>query len=249
MDIDKALDEIKWLKETYGFKYLQFISDNMTIKKSWLIEFMHKYKIRIDKPFLMNIRCNEVDESIIQVLRFAGCNRIDFGVEHGCSFIRNDVLKRNMSIKQIVETGKLLNEYNIRFQTTNIFGVPHEDFNKAWHSVLMNRLFKPEISKACILQPFKNTAIYNYASEQGLLKDVEYTGTTLQIGVEDKRAGQTLIKVKNEKQIIRLSYLFDLFVKVPIPEWLGFLICSLPLNCIYKLWYKHLFNKQNRRFK
>lgn len=277
MNINKAIAEIKWLKDNYGFEYLQFISDNMTINKKWFKKFLKVYKKRIrikyeynsynidgnsldapypcydfdyrEQPFLMNCRANEITKEIVKLLKESGCDRVDFGIEHGNDFIRNDILKRNMSKEQIINCGKWFKEANIRFQTTNIFGLPHEDFNKAWESVILNRKFKPEISKACILQPFENTDIYKYAKKNDLLKeDFEYTGTTYQIGVKDNRANQTAIKIDNEKQIIRLSYLFDLFVKLPIPKWLGFIICSLSFDNWYKKYYNYIFRGQVKKY-
>jgi len=251
MDVDKAISEIKWLKDTYGFIYLQFLSDNMTIDKKWLKKFLVKYKKEIKKPFFMNCRANQIDKEIVGLLKDAGCDRVDFGVEHGNNFIRNDILQRNMSKEQIINCGKWFKEVGIRVQTTNIFGLPYEDFNKAWETVELNRQFTPEITKACILQPFENTEIYNYAKENNLLKDnLKYSGTTYQIGVKDNRSDQTNIKVKNEKQIIRLSYLLDFFVKYNfIPKWMGFIICSLPLNRLYKKYYVGIFKKHGLKYK
>lgn len=270
MNVEKAIKEIKWLKDNYGFTWLQFLSDNMTINKKWLKEFFNMYKIDITEigltctwalekgyekasfkfpiPFFMNCRANEVTKEIVDMLKESGCDRVDFGVEHGNDYIRNDILKRNMSKEQIIQCGKWFKDAGIRVQTTNIFGLPHETFNKAWESVELNRKFKPEISKACILQPFKNTQIYNYAKEKGLLKDIDYSGTTIQIGVKDNRAEQTMIKVKDEKQIIKLSRLFDLFVRWDwIPRWLGYIICSLPFK--YKWYYVRIFKRHARIYK
>jgi len=249
MDINKAISEIKWLKDKYGFKYLQFISDNMSVNKEWLKAFLIKYKYIIGLPYLMNIRANEVNEDVIKIMSETGCARVDFGIEHGNDMLRNEVLHRNMKRGDVIHTAYLLNKYKIRFQTTNIFGLPFENFNKAWESVRLNRKFKPEISKACILQPFENTEIYKYAKKNGLLKDnFEYTGTTYQIGVKDNRASQTAVKIDNEKHIVRLSYLFDLFVKYPIPKWLGYLICSLYFDNLYKKYYNYIFRRQEKKY-
>jgi radical SAM superfamily enzyme YgiQ (UPF0313 family) len=316
MDVDKAISEIKWLKDTYGFKRLQFMSDNMTINKKWLKEFMEKYAGKdktvigiykgrkkcfvngiigftskkvmseygrysivaecgedidsgavvsigndnklynykdttIKKPFLMNCRANEVTKEIVDILKDSGCARVDFGVEHGNDYIRNEILKRNMSKEQIINCGKWFKEAGIEIQTTNIFGLPHEDFNKAWESVELNRHFTPDMSKACILQPFKNTEIYNYAKKNNLLKDnMEYSGTVIQVGVKDNRSEDSKIKVKDEYQILNLSRLFDLLVKWHwIPKWLGYIICSLPLKKLYKKYYAYLLKKQTKKYK
>jgi radical SAM superfamily enzyme YgiQ (UPF0313 family) len=275
MNVEKAIKEIKYLKDTYGFTWLQFISDNMTVNKKWLKKFMKAYRenivmaektellllyeyvmsfnrrkpINLSVPFLMNCRANEVTKEIVDTLKESGCNRVDFGVEHGNDYIRNKILKRNMSKQQIINCGKWLNEAGIRVQTTNIFGVPQEDFNKAWESVELNRKFTPEISKACILQPFPNTEIYNYAKENNYLKGVEYSGTTYQIGVKDIRSTESKVYIENEKQIIRLSYLFDFFVKQKwIPRIIGKIICVLPLDKLYKKYYAYVFKKQVKKY-
>jgi radical SAM superfamily enzyme YgiQ (UPF0313 family) len=269
MDVDKAISEIKWLKDNYGFKWLQFISDNMTINKKWLKEFMKAYRETINEsaviyhygdsfvksiyklpiPFLMNCRANEVTREIVDVLKESGCNRVDFGVEHGNDFIRNDILKRNMSKQQIIQCGRWFKDAGIRVQTTNIFGLPHEDFDKAWESVELNREFIPEISKACILQPFENTDVYNYAKEKGLLKnDMKYSGTTFQIGVKDKRSDNSKIIIQDESKVIRLSYLFDWFVKNNLPKWIARIICSLPLDRFYKKYYAWIFKQQENKY-
>ncbi len=274
MSVEKAIAQIRWLVDNYDCEYLQFLSDNMTINKVWLKSFLKMYKkkftpigivkevlnkntaiIELKKlpplPFFINCRANEVTKEIVELLKESGCNRVDFGVEHGNDFIRNNILKRNMSKKQIIDCGQWFNEANIRIQTTNIFGLPHENFNNAWESVELNRNFKTEISKACILQPFENTGVYNYAKEKGLLKDdFKYSGTTYQIGVKDNRSDESKIKIADEKQIIRLSYLFDFFVKCRlIPKFIGYIICSLPLNFLYKKYYENIFKKHGKKYK
>ena len=250
MDIDKAITEIKWLVEKGNAKRIQFMSDNMTINKKWVKEFFKAYKKEIGLPCLLNCRANEVNKDIIKTTKEAGCARVDFGVEHGNDYIRNDVLKRNMSKEQIINCGKWFKEVGIEVQTTNIFCLPHEDFNKAWESVELNRQFQPDMSKACILQPFDNTEIFNYAKENDLLKeDMQYSGTVIQVGVKDNRSEDSKIKIKNEYQILNLSRLFDLFVKwYWIPQWLGYIICSLPFKSWYKKYYAYLLKKQTRKY-
>jgi radical SAM superfamily enzyme YgiQ (UPF0313 family) len=248
MDVEKAVDEILWLKKRYGFEWLQFISDNMTVNKDWLKRFLVMYKRKVNKPYLMNIRCNEINEELVTMLKLSGCERVDFGLEHGNEEIRNDVLQRNMKEEDILKAGKLMHRFDIRFQTSNIVGMPIDTLKKSIETVKLNQAIKPEIAKCCIYQPFEGTSLYKLAKEKGLLKDLDkITGTTIQEGFDGRGEGTKVI-LKDEKKLVRLSYLFDFFVQ---NKWLNPLIgiiCSLPLNWLYRKYYAWRFAKQEKMY-
>lgn len=249
MDIDKAMSEIKELHDKWGFKWLQFISDTMNLNNEWFTALLKRYHIEIGKPYLCNVRVNAVTEALTLTMKETGCSRVDFGVEHGDTFIRNIILNRNMPKKMMVDAGKWFRKAGIRVQTTNIFGLPEESLNNAIQTVKLNREIRPEIAKACVLQPFKGTDIYKYAESQGLLQNMDInSGTTFQRDFEG-RGGFTKIKLKDEKKLIRMSYLLDLFVQQRwLPTIIIKLICSLPLDKLYKRYYNRAFHKIEQKY-
>jgi len=248
MNIDKAMDEIKQLNDKYGFKWLQFISDTMNLNREWFITLIQRIKKEINKPYICNVRVNLLDEELVKIMSETGCNRVDFGVEHGDSFIRNNILNRNMTDKQMIDAGQWFKKYGIRVQTTNIFGLPFENLNSAIKTVELNQKIEPEIAKACVLQPFKGTEVYNYAKDRLLLQNMDDDfGTTFQKDF-DKRSGRTKIKLKDEKKIIRLSYLLNLFVQ---NKWLNNfikIIVSVNIDRFIKKIYNNTFLKQDKKY-
>lgn len=248
MDVKKAISEIKELKKKWGFKWLQFMSDTMNMNKEWFIKLLKEYKKQIGGKYICNVRANLVDEELVKVMAYTGCDRVDFGVEHGDETIRNKILKRNMSDNQMINAGRLFKKYGIRVQTTNIFCLPTENINKAIKTVKLNQKIKPEIAKACILQPFENTEIYQYAKDFNILKNTDIiSGTTYQRDY-DGRDGVSKIVIEDEKKIIRLSYLLDWFVQRPYFNWAIKLIVSLPIDSIIKGYYNSLFRKQEKKY-
>lgn len=248
MDVKKAISEIKELKKKWGFKWLQFMSDTMNMNKEWFIKLLKEYKKQIGGKYICNVRANLVDEELVKVMAYTGCDRVDFGVEHGDEAIRNKILKRNMSDNQMINAGRLFKKYGIRVQTTNIFCLPTENLNKAIKTVKLNQKIKPEIAKACILQPFENTEIYQYAKDFNILKNTDIiSGTTYQRDY-DGRDGVSKIVIEDEKKIIRLSYLLDWFVQRPYLNWAIKLIVSLPIDSIVKGYYNSLFSKQEKKY-
>jgi radical SAM superfamily enzyme YgiQ (UPF0313 family) len=248
MDIEKAVLEILLLKKKWGFKWLQFISDTMNLDNERFIAFLKRYHAVVRMPYLCNVRLNLVNEDLVKTMKETGCDRVDFGVEHGDDDIRNRILLRNMGKKMMIESAALFRKYGIRTQTTNIFGLPEENLDKAIETIKLNQAMKPEIAKACILQPFEGTHIYQYAHERGLLQNMEKnSGTTYQHDY-DKRGEFTKIKLKDEKRIIRLSYLMDFFVQRPWLNRFIKIIVSLPLNGLFRQCYNKAFKKIERKY-
>jgi len=124
--INKLINEIKYVRDKYGVKWVQFISDTVNLNKEWFMRFLRKYKEEIDIPYLCNIRANLIDEEMIKLMKETKCNRIDFGIETGDEYLRNNIINKSLTDEEIINAGRLINKYGIRLQTTNIIGIPHE---------------------------------------------------------------------------------------------------------------------------
>ncbi len=239
LDVDKAIAEIKYVRDKYGMKWLQIITDTLNVNREWFMTFLDRYKQEIDIPFLCNVRIDLVDEEMVKKMKEAKCDRIDFAIEHGDEWIRKNILKRDMTDKQIVGGGRLFNKYKIRVQIANIIGVPHETVSTAMKTVELNRLFKPEMARVTILQPYPRTEINEYAKDAGfLLPDYDFSesDTGFQIYYVGDRVLMPL-KLKQAAELINIHYFFYLLVK---HKWLEPLIkklIKLPPNRIFRLIY------------
>ncbi len=232
LDPDKIIQEMKYTLKKYGGTWVQFNGDTININRKWFMTFLEKYKKEIDMPFLCNVRIERVDEEMVKKMKEAGCDRVDFGVEHGDETIRRDILKRNMTNQQIIDGGKLFRKYGIRVQTANIIGVPGETVESAMKTVRLNRHFKPELARCFVLQPYPRTEIYDYAVANGYLDESDAfsnLGTGFQIGFDGSAEGMTL-KLKEAKQLTNLYYFFNALVRHKWLEPIIRLLLKLPPN-------------------
>ena len=248
--VDRVLDEIRLINEKWGMTWLQIITDTVNVDKAWFMEFMKRYKEEFDIKYICNVRIDRIDEEIVKMMKESGCDRVNYGIEHGNYEIRKNVLKRDMSDEDIIRGGQLFNKYGMRVQTANIIGVPHETLETAMSTVWLNRKIKPDIAQIFILQPYPKTQIYDYAREHDFL-DADYafsvSGTGFQLsfnGSEDKMQ----LKLEDEKKLIRLFYLFDFFVQHPWTDKIYKVMLSIPFMRLYKGIYMYPVVKQHIKY-
>ena len=237
--IDNLMAEIRYINEKWGMKWLQIITDTVNVDKDWFMEFMRRYKAEFDIKYICNVRIDRIDEEIVQMMKASGCDRVNYGVEHGTYWIRKDVFTRDMPDADILDGGRLFTKYGIRVQTANIIGVPHETVETAMSTVRMNRLLKPDIAQVFILQPYPRTQIYEYSRKEGFLPDGyqhSICGTGFQFGF-DGTSDKMQLKLTDEKKLLRLFYLFNFMVQHPWTEHCYKLLLALPILRVYKAIY------------
>lgn len=244
--VDRVLDEIRLINEKWGMQWLQIITDTVNVDKEWFMEFMKRYKEEFDIRYICNVRIDRIDEEIVKMMKESGCDRVNYGIEHGNYEIRKNILKRDMTDEEIIRGGQLFNKYGMRVQTANIIGVPHETVETAMSTVRLNRMVKPDIAQIFILQPYPKTRIYDYAMEHGFLdNDFIYAsaGNGFHFGFDGAEERMQL-KLEDEKKLIRLFLLFDFFVHHQWTDKIHRLLLSLPLNRLYKMIYMFPMVKQ-----
>ena len=232
--IDNVIKELKLIKERYFLKRFIFMDDVFIINPEWVFDFCKIYKREINVPFIINIRANLVNEEIIKALKNAGCITVQYGIESGNEYIRNSIFKRNISTKQIIDTGNIVNKYGLKSLCLNIIGSPDETIDMAFETIAINIKCKPSYAQVSICQPFPGTELCEYAMKKGYFNgDVN--------SIEDTwHFKKSAIKMKDIEKFVRLRSLFSLCVKFPAIIPLVKILINLPLNRIYQLpWIIH----------
>ncbi len=173
--VDHTIAEIKSILDKYPFiNALKFDDDLFFLRKQWAEEFAAKYPQEIGLPFVCNMRPNHLSPDIALLLKQAGCVEVKIGLESGNEWIRNEVLKRNLSDKQMIEAFKVCHEVGMRTHSFNIVGVPFETIATVLDTVKMNVAAKSDKSQVSIFYPLPRTELYDLCKEKGFT--VENTG-------------------------------------------------------------------------
>ena len=247
--VDKVIEEIETIRDRYGMKWVQIITDTVNVNRKWFFEFLTRYKQTFDIPFMCNVRIDHIDEEMVALMKETRCDRVNYGVEHGNYAVRRDILRRDIPDEVIIKAGQLFNKYKIRVQTANIIGLPGETVESAMETVKLNRLLKPSIAQCFILQPYPRTEIYNYSVEHGFLDEgmFDSAGTGFQVDFAGQSDSMPL-KLEQEKELIKLFYLFDFMVKHPFYDHFLKMILMLPFKRLYKFIYVYPILRQNIKY-
>lgn len=231
--VENVIGELKEIKEKYSPKRFQFLDDTFILNKEWVFNFCKKYKEEIRLPFICYTRVNLVTEEIIVALKEAGCITLLFAIESGNSYIRNEVLKRNVLEESILNTARLCHKYNLRTYAQNMVGLPDETLENIWETIRLNIKCKTSYSWVSIYQPYPRTELCDYSIRKG------YYGGDAD-SLSENYYFESTLKMKDIRKIERLHHLFPIAVNFPFLIPVIKLLINVPLNKFYFLiWNIH----------
>jgi len=164
---DGIVDEILWLRERVPVRMVAFVDDVFTLHRRWSLEFAEVYARRCRIPFSINTRFDNVDPEIVSAMADAGLRLVYAGVESGDEFIRNTVMKRQMTEQSMVDAAELYKKHGVKLLTENVVGVPGETMDSAMRTLSVNMRIKPDIANASVFAPYPKLEMTRYAVEKG----------------------------------------------------------------------------------
>lgn len=206
--VDSLLKEIKQVVNKYHPTSIEFYDDTFTLDKERINEFCKKYPKEINLPFTINGRVNTVDREMLFNLKKAGLTRISIGVESGDPYIRNKILKRNMTDKEIIETFNWAKEAGIKTYSFNMIGIPFETKSSIKKTIRLNQKIKPDFVGVSIFNAFKGTELYNVCEKNNWL----IKGKASKSYFQDTNVRHPNFTI-NQLRRIRNSFGFKVFIK------------------------------------
>jgi anaerobic magnesium-protoporphyrin IX monomethyl ester cyclase len=172
-NIESVLEECLQLKSRRGVQTIYFADDVFGMDRTWLYEFLPRYKSTVGLPFVCLVRADLVaaDPEYAHRLAEGGCESVFFGIESGNEQLRNTVLAKQLTDRQIVHASSLLHEARIPFRTYNITGLPGETLEDGFSTVELNIRIKADYPWCSVFSPFPGTALTRYAVAQGALEE------------------------------------------------------------------------------
>lgn len=216
-----------------------FNDDIFIIDKKWFLEFCERFPKEIGLTYTCNIRANLINDQIVKALSESNCIGVNWSIESGNDFLRNEVLRRGMSTEQILNASSLLTKYKIPYRIGNIIGLPGENFEQMLETLKLNIKAKPNLGLANIFVPFPMLKLTEYAIDQGYYKPDSKT----KLPKDFFTTSVMNISSADNKLIQKLMCLFPIFVRFP------FLFYSLHLRnslfrfplCLLKTLYKGFY--------
>jgi radical SAM superfamily enzyme YgiQ (UPF0313 family) len=210
--VDYVISEIRHVAENYPrLTLVKFTDDTFAHQvDDWLTEFLDRYKKEIGLPFYCLMRPNTLTEEMARLLSSAGCISMCMAIETGSEKIRNDILKRNLSDRVIIEAFRFAKKYNIKTWGNTLLAIPGTTFEDDFNSFLFVKKLDITVPTFCPFYPYPKLALTEYAKELGILeKDYD---SSHKIGFMTPLDSYT---EKEKKMQLNLSYLASIFCLLP----------------------------------
>jgi len=237
--VDYLIEEILLVKSRYPLANVVFSDDTFILNRKWFLEFCESFPRDIGLAYTCNIRANLMDEEIVKALSRSGCIGVNWSIESGDDFLRNTVLKRRMSVEQILDTSNLLTKYRIPYRIGNVIALPGESFEQMLGTLELNIKARPSLALANIFVPFPGLELTRYAIERGYYKPDPKAGLPANLATRSVME----ISLAENRNIQKLMCLFPICVSFPFLFYNSlmrkFLFC-LPV-CLLKMIYQTIF--------
>jgi radical SAM superfamily enzyme YgiQ (UPF0313 family) len=163
----KLLGRKKWA-EPLRFKDDTFLGD-----RKWFLEFAKRLRKRFPNlTYLCQATANEIDEEVADWLKKSGCVQVLLGLETGSAKLRNDLLRKNVTDKQISTACRLLREQGIQILGSWMYGLPGETFPDMLRTFIMS-VKEGDSSNLSFLTPLPGTELFDMAVAEGII-DANY---------------------------------------------------------------------------
>lgn len=122
----KFVDEVEWLKETYGFEGFDFWDDTLTVSKDHVRTICNEInKRKLNIKWYARARANTVNQEILKTMAEAGCIRISYGGESGSQKILN-LIRKGITPKQVVDASGWASGAGMAVMVNFMVNLPHE---------------------------------------------------------------------------------------------------------------------------
>ncbi|MDD5005790.1 MAG: radical SAM protein [Candidatus Omnitrophica bacterium] len=168
------VEEIKECVKLTGRKAIIFCDDALTIDKKFvysLCEHIMRLPFRI--IWEAQSRINYVDKPLLKTMKRAGCQKLLFGIESGNERIRNQIIGKGITDKQIIEATALCWQAGIEPDHYLMIGQPTETKKEILDTVDCSLRFEPNIIGVFLVMPLPGAPLFEQAIQEGIIdKDV-----------------------------------------------------------------------------
>ncbi len=157
---ESVLDELRFLKKTYGIKTVSFFDETFTLDKKRVQAITNAM---IEEDFGVRWYCNTrvhlVDRELLQRMHQAGCRGISYGVESGSQTIL-DRADKCLKVDQARMAIRWAKEARIKTLCSFIIGLPGETWETVNETIAFVNETIPTSAQFNVAVPYPGTKLY-----------------------------------------------------------------------------------------
>jgi radical SAM superfamily enzyme YgiQ (UPF0313 family) len=168
---DYVVSEMASLKETYNVDFISIEDDNFLLLKNRAEDICKKMigsSLDIDWSCLG--RANEVDDTLLSLMKRAGCKTIYIGIESGSPRIL-ELIKKRLSIDDIRKGAELIKKHGISVMGSFILGLPSETKEDIEMTINYALSLPLDGVSFFLFTPYPNTLLRDIAFQHGKVSE------------------------------------------------------------------------------
>ncbi len=168
------VDELEFLKNTYGADAFTFYDDTLTLDRNRIFKICEGIRTRyIDLPWDCQTRVDQISKEVLAEMRETRCQQVFFGVESGCQEIL-DAVKKRTTVEQNAKAIKLAKEAGLFVAISIIIGYPGETRDMLKQTLDFIRRTEPDDVYLCVATPYPGTELRRVVEEMGLKMSTDW---------------------------------------------------------------------------
>lgn len=178
---ENVVAEMEVLVNKYGAKEIRFWDDTFNVNPSRvkkICKLIIKKKLNI--PWTCLCRVNQIELSMLRLMKKAGCWQISFGIEAGNEKVLAEIDKgiTKQTVKKVIE---MTEKEGIKSLGFFILGLPGETEETMTETINFAKSLPLDAANFTIATPYPGTKLWDLAKSKGFLKDVSYDELTVNL--------------------------------------------------------------------
>lgn len=164
---ENVVDEIGWLVKKFNARKIIFQDETFTVNKKRVLqmtELIMQKDLHKKIKWIAQTRVDRGDAEVFAMMKKAGCEEVEFGVESGNQDILNRVCK-DIKLSQVEETIGLAKKAGFRIGCTFILGHPYETEETIKETINFAVKLNPDLLSFGIMSPYPGTKIWDMAQK------------------------------------------------------------------------------------
>ena len=174
--IDSVLDELELLKDKYGIGHIIWLDDDLLMNEKRAISLfngMVDRKLNMTWDATNGVIAASLNDEVVEAALRSGCIGLNLGIESGNAEILKSI-KKPGTPRIFRRAAEVLRKYpSINTRALLIIGFPNETMGQIFDTIKLCEEMNLDWHNIAILQPWKNTPIYDAMVDQGLLGETE----------------------------------------------------------------------------
>ena len=218
MSVQRAIDEIKFLRDNYGMKGIIFHDSIFTIKKQWIMEFCQELiNQKVGVVWTCYTRADAVDEELCKIMKKAGCWSVAFGIETANQESLN-LIKKNIKVEKIIQGIDAVKKAGLEVIGSIILCLPGEDEAMVKNTIYFVKEMDLDVVVFFMPVPFPGTELYEICKKEGgLVENIDWKD--YKQWMDQKNPLYINPKLGKEKMLELYQYAFRSFYLSPKYVW------------------------------